>query len=612
MSELHRALEQLGPIDWADVPQDNLEPFMKKLFESGELICNSVPPPPGGTDFDQSQPSHSNPDSAKSSKEITNSDARPPPPHPEHADLQKSWGKPLKLSAKENPLGISLFKMAAKDRHGAWFARRQVLEGISITKMRKAMQREFAESLAQSGGPGAGNVRGIGGDRKLAKKDAGGVGRVEAYQLSAQFPGPTTPREFITLLLTSENALSSKTSQDKSPIPRHYMVISKPLTHPDTPDREGYVKGSYESVEMIREIPLHPAQEKGDDTKNNEAELNPVEWIMITRSEPGGGIPRFMVERGTPSSVAADVSKFLDWACAKDEIPDPDADEGKQQQAQEQTANESGPPPAAPQQQQKTQPQQPVQQQQGGILSSLTTAMEAGVEAYAPASVANMTHNYLHPEGQEVDTSDSSSSSDDSDANSFASARDHHSIAEHQTSNGTGVAASSDTLSRASISSSVSPQGESHHDKELRKIDRDRAKLEAKTQKKRDAETTKLAQHKEKDPEGIAKYQEKHDQQMKKLDEKHEKELAKLDQKRDKEISKAQKKRSKRLDRDEQSRVARERDDFRHQVDMLKRENGLLRDQMADFQRENAILVDKMNKLGGVEALKDIKHEVEH
>ncbi|KFY83257.1 hypothetical protein V500_10118, partial [Pseudogymnoascus sp. VKM F-4518 (FW-2643)] len=45
-------------------------------------------------------------------------------------------------------------------------------------------------------------------------------------------------------------------------------------------------------------------------------ERNPVEWIMLTRSDPGGSVPRFMVERGTPGSIVADAAKFLNWACS--------------------------------------------------------------------------------------------------------------------------------------------------------------------------------------------------------------------------------------------------------------------------------------------------------
>ena len=96
-------------------------------------------------------------------------------------------------------------------------------------------------------------------------------------------------------------------------MPRHFMVVSIPVTHPDTPPRNGMIRGFYESIEMIREIPL-PA--------SDDAETNPVEWIMVTRSDPGGGIPRFMVERSVPSSIVQDAVKFLDWACAKDDAPD--------------------------------------------------------------------------------------------------------------------------------------------------------------------------------------------------------------------------------------------------------------------------------------------------
>ena len=59
------------------------------------------------------------------------------------------------------------------------------------------------------------------------------------------------------------------------------------------------------------------SQSKGwDEQEADDAESNPVEWIMLTRSDPGGSVPRFMVERGTPSSIVADASKFLDWACS--------------------------------------------------------------------------------------------------------------------------------------------------------------------------------------------------------------------------------------------------------------------------------------------------------
>lgn len=168
--------------------------------------------------------------------------------------------------------------------------------------------------------------------------------------------------------MTSDSALSNdslpeSTSKVPQVIPRHLMMVSKPVTHPAVQPREGYVLGRYESIEFIREIPLTLArsnsssnlldqagsastkrmplgrkrsstigfaESRGPDAKGErrdrgsspnalDPELNPVEWVMITRSDPGGGIPRFMVERGTPSSIVADAAKFLDWACSKEE-----------------------------------------------------------------------------------------------------------------------------------------------------------------------------------------------------------------------------------------------------------------------------------------------------
>ena len=50
-------------------------------------------------------------------------------------------------------------------------------------------------------------------------------------------------------------------------------------------------------------------------------ELNPVEWIMVTRSDPGGSVPRFLVERGTPGGIVGDAGKWLQWAATKDHGP---------------------------------------------------------------------------------------------------------------------------------------------------------------------------------------------------------------------------------------------------------------------------------------------------
>ena len=98
--------------------------------------------------------------------------------------------------------------------------------------------------------------------------------------MSAKFPSPVAPRDFVTLLLTTDDGLSEKSAAElpgAKHIPRHFMIVSKPVIHPDGPERAGFVRGKYESVELIREIPLNVVGADGD------PELNPVEvWTFAS------------------------------------------------------------------------------------------------------------------------------------------------------------------------------------------------------------------------------------------------------------------------------------------------------------------------------------------
>ena len=381
MTALHTALTSLGPTEWSTVPQkpNDLTAYLQSAFESAQTIIDSVPlPPPSETPASRPR-SQTSSSEVSNGLEITASTARSDLLEPENAPLQKEWGKPLKMNAKDNPLGISTYKLAGKDGNGAWFARRSVHEGMGFKKWKLGLEREFPETLEVQGGPGEGNIRGIGGERRVERMSVDGVGTEEVYHLTAQFPGPSSPRDFVTLLLTSSTALSSSkgSSRKFKASPRHFMVISRPCIHPECPPRSGFVRGQYESVEFIREVPRRPrrsvsamdltvsspsqdeqkrqgtskandvdegATERGQSpagrqrgqtisfakpsssvkaTRDDEGsirddELNPVEWVMITRSDPGGSVPRFMVERGTPGSIVADASKFLDWATKKE------------------------------------------------------------------------------------------------------------------------------------------------------------------------------------------------------------------------------------------------------------------------------------------------------
>ena len=662
-AELHDALKSLGPTNWSDVPQDSLAEYMKQAFSHGELICNSVPPPPNGEPFHSSSPHFSKPNMAGSSNEMHPSVVRPSPVDEHHEQLQKHWGKPMKFNKSTNPLDIAVYKMAGKDRHGAWFARSSVHEGLGFDKMRRAMQREFAHSLTVKGGPGAGAVRGLAADRRVERLKPEGTGALDVLELSAQFPGPVTPREFIPLIMTTEDALSEKSAtevQGKKHVPRHFMIVSRPVEHPDTPERSGYVRGRYESVELIREIPLHQAKAKSTPTlpsqtgneqtgrdrgktvdsaksesegadkhpsdaagnsEDIDPELNPVEWIMITRSDPGGGIPRFLVERGTPEAMIGDVHKFLNWATSfGDDIPDPEEDMDKQAQASEENAEtdeaQGQPTTTLPESVAKSSPEvKPVTKaqtepvvDQNGFMSKF----EAGLDAYAPAMVSSGVHNYLHPSQQDGGTDDSDTSSDHSSDASFMSAEElrRHSTAEQQQSASTEALSMASGESAAELAASKTGEKKMQHEKEVQKIAKEREKLDRKLAKKRADEQERFRKSQEKDQGEQDKAKERLERDMKKAEERHKKEIEKLERKKEKEAKKAEEKRRKKDDANKMSLVSRERDEFRSQLDSYKRENKVLLDRMEELQRENTALASRLGKLGGNDALKAVQDEV--
>lgn len=179
MADLHKALECLRPKDFSDVPVDSLENFLPRILSNAELIANSVPPPPNGTPYESSQRTRTSPEPAFSAADLTISRVRRPPPAKAHEELQNSWGNPVKLGNKEVATGMSVFKMAGHDRHGAWFARTGVHEGLGFAKWKRAMLREFPESLEVQGGPGEGNIRGIGGDQRLEDITVDGIGQLQ-------------------------------------------------------------------------------------------------------------------------------------------------------------------------------------------------------------------------------------------------------------------------------------------------------------------------------------------------------------------------------------------------------------------------------------------------
>ncbi|KAF2857648.1 hypothetical protein K470DRAFT_260585 [Piedraia hortae CBS 480.64] len=588
-SDIHNALKQLSFVKWSDVPQDDLPDFLSSAFAAGELICNSVPHPPKGQPFHEAQPRCHEANTAKCAADVLPSSARQHPPAPEHEALQKQWGRPIKLSGKEIPQEVALFKMAGNDRHGAWFARRSVHEGIGFDKFHHALRYEFDQSLAVHGDVGAGAIRGLAGDQRLERVPVEGIGTMEVYQLSALMPRPVSAREFVTLLLTTDHGLSEKSGiklpDSSKKIPRHYMMVSRPTEHPDAPSRQGFVRGQYESVELIREIPLHLAKSQEAEEGINH-ELNPVEWIMVTRSDPGGGIPRFLIDRGTPEAMLGDVTKFLDWACNQSIEPVHGSANGTKASDEQEPGGDE--PSGSDKKAQFT----PGSRVMGNSLLGETPG-----------------HRARSPQSQ--DSSEKRTSSDDEDSSStdsFLSADEMR----RQSTRGEEVSrlaqqstpsiASNPSSMNHSMSGSEYNKAANSHDKVRAKINQQRERLERKMAQKMTDGNERLQRSKRQGQTEHDKVRKKHEADMKKAQEKHQRELDKLDRKMKKEVRKADQRQRKREEQSKISLLIRERDEFRSQLDVYKKENKILIERLGEVQRENTALVVRLRALGdGIE-----------
>lgn len=428
------------------------------------------------------------------------------------------------------------------------------------------------------------------------------------------------------------------------------MVVSIPVTHPDAPPREGMVRGQYESVEMIREIPLSSkksastsnllqhtppksrdrgstigfAESRGVDAKgekidrqeeeaeDEDAETNPVEWIMITRSDPGGGIPRFMVERNTPSSIVQDAGKFLDWACSKDfssreedelltvdsHRESVDADrafsiaEANGILAGVGTSIVDNPRPASF----RRPSQRTMNRGETGILESLANT----VEPYVPDAL-----NPLHRR------SSRSSSISTSSMESFASAEQFNTAPEGLPIDDSIPTPS--TISETSVPISASESGnQMQQSRELEKIEQKRQEMVGKLNSAREKQGKETQDASIRTAKELEKATEKHNRERKKYEDKYAKEIQKLEARRERETKKLLARQQKEADKNNLQRAQRERDEWKQRAELAEQENKLLKEQIGELQKENTVLVARIGKTAeGIDILKKVREELD-
>lgn len=444
---------------------------------------------------------------------------------------------------------------------------------------------------------------------------------------------------------------------------RSYIIVSKPCDHPECPPRQGYIRGQYESVEIIREVPtdkppirrsmstvdmasedtkarqviaedmtkeavLRAAQKKaaGDaaEEEDDDEVTTTIEWLMVTRSDPGGNVPRFMIERGTPGGIVSDAGKFLKWLTAKaardfasDDAEEPvDGTKVSAVKAEDLKARSKS---VAPAPTSNLLPDEEPERMHGSQESAETSfeypssnglyGMISGAIGYASSAVAqrlpipvffqsanNSSHETI-PEVAEDDGSDSDTS-DVSSIRSFASAVEGNEsdvspppVSKDETA--------SNVSDESTVKRSLTHSATSHYERDLKKLQDRRHKMQEKMNKLQSRMTNRRADESQKDAAAMAKLREKHDREVAKQEEKYKRELKRLEEKRDADQRKAEERRKKQTEREEKANIHMELEKTRTERDLAFRQVELLKLQVGELQSQNTKLVAEMGRING-------------
>ncbi|KAK5627877.1 hypothetical protein RRF57_003592 [Xylaria bambusicola] len=619
-SSVHETFKALGPVDWEAFAQEDPTICMPDIFNDAHCLIDSIP-----TTFEN--------------------DFQPAEYSQKAKELRKEW-KEVKVNPRDNPLELNVYKLPAKDGRGAWFARRSIHNGQSFKKWKTGIEREFAESLKVQGQPGDGKIRGLGADACVVDRTMDGYGKMQVYQLSAQFPGPTTPRDFVALCLSSD--METMTFTPKKPSqPREYVLVSKPCVHPECPERQGFIRGYYESVELIREVKISEAvtpsstsvpsdplsssatsrsdnvsresalpnplgYDQGTESKSSIGEIyddndSTIEWIMITRSDPGGSVPRFLIEKKTPEGIVTDAGKFVQWISSErlgmllktnfEPIPTEAGTtpinasmsvvpEGLSNSTQAPHNDSRAKMSFGETEQENWEPaRSPGPSGVYGIISSTL-----GVVAAAAAS-----RFYRQPEESEseISTPEISDASSIHSFHSFDDTADIESTTKVPERDEPTISVNAD----ADQSSLQSTQSR-HHDKERKRLEARRRKAEEKLRRAEERALTKKNNDAQRDELALQKLREKHEREIAKQEDKYQRDRRKLEAKRAAEEKKAEERRRKQIEREDKANLTLELEKTRADRDVARKEIEILKEQVGQLQALNTKLVARLGREG--------------
>lgn len=333
-----------------------------------------------------------------------------------------------------------------------------------------------------------------------------------------------------------------------------------------------------------------------------------IEWLMVTRSDPGGSVPRFLIEKGTPPGIVGDAGKFLKWVTSKSRKGWDEPEDAKETAAQNDTKPGAGAATTATPARAATagnhasttpnlhdEDDEPIPSSTGlygiitGIFGAATSVVSNGLGlAYASSddSLSTLPAGHTQP-----DDSDSDASS----VRSFLSAIEKRLTQDGPAKDGTPSEDSQSTSNPAeprALGSSA--------EKELRKLQERRRKIDEKMTQTQARLASKTHGDRAKDEASLAKLREKLDKEAAKQEAKYQRELQKIDEKRENEAKKAERKRRKTAEREEKSSMALELERTRAERDLAQQHNRILEGQVRELQAQNTQLVAKLGKLGGM------------
>lgn len=372
-----------------------------------------------------------------------------------------------------------------------------------------------------------------------------------------------------------------------------------------------------------------------------------IEWLMVTRSDPGGSVPRFMVEKGTPGGISNDANKFIRWLSSTSieellgdgskktvDIETNWKEKGEEvglmagtKPSQDAGTGEKGGQATPAGRTEQTRPPRALQTSisapQGfygmisGALGAATSVVANTIGVFTGS--AKGTDSELNTDSSEgEDKTDTDSEGEDGYVSAEDWADNNASVpkptvgGDQASTRSTRSTTLSSTTSSAlqttppSITTSTTGRKRggrttSQHEKDLLKLQEHKKKAEeklARAQARRLKDATNSHKNTINSGDERDKLRERHEKELAKQEAKYQRELKKLEEKRKNEERKAEERQRKQRRKEEKANTGMELERVKAERDLAMKEIEVLKDQVGDLQGQNTKLVAILGKHG--------------